>query len=114
MLFIYLLQRKCGHTILTRRLRRGGRSFDAARRLHQCEQFVNRPLRRLSSAVGVFGACDSDLPNDGFDLVAEVGEKLQRIFGIVSDFRDKARDQNLAGDHPPIQFIHLFVQQRFE
>ncbi|WP_029582306.1 hypothetical protein [Bradyrhizobium sp. URHD0069] len=36
-------------------------------------------LRRQPHAVGVIHAGDVDAFNDGFDLVAEVGEKSQRI-----------------------------------
>src|ERR1700722_8232632 len=77
-----------------------------ARRLHQREQFVDAVLRDLAHAIGVFHSGDVDAFYPRPDLVAKVGEKAQGIALLVGDARDQAGDQNLAGDHASVQFIH--------
>src|SRR5690242_4008625 len=89
----------------------------AARRLHQREQFVDGALRGCTHAIGVVHAGDVDAANDGFDLVAEVGEEAQGIALLIGHARDQPRNQNLARDQLAVQFVHsalLTWRRRYE
>src|SRR5450756_1108172 len=77
-----------------------------AGRLHQRKQFIDGLLSDLPHAIGIVHSRNVDALHDRSDFVAKVGEKSQWIGRIVSDTRDQARDQNLAGNHSSIQFIH--------
>jgi hypothetical protein len=77
-----------------------------ARRFHQRKQFVDSLLRHLSHAIGIFHAGDVDALYHRFDLVAKVGEESQGIALFIGDTGDQAGEQNLIGEHAPVQFFH--------
>src|SRR6202021_51235 len=73
-----------------------------AGRLHQRQQFVDRLLRDLPYAIGVFHSGDVDAFHHRSDLIAKIGEKSQRIALLVGYASNQARDQDLASDHASV------------
>jgi len=81
-------------------------------RLHQREQFVDRFLRGLAHLIGLIHSSDVDSFHHRSDLIAKIGEKTQWIRRVIGDTRNQAGDQQLAGNHPPVQFIHYSPRAR--
>jgi hypothetical protein len=81
--------------------------------LHQRKHFIDGLQCRLADTIGILHAGDVDAANHGFDLVAIVGEEAKRIGRFIGHTRNQSCDQNLAGNHPPVQLIHVSLQIRY-
>src|SRR5258708_1095059 len=75
-------------------------------RLHQRKQFVDALLRDLPHVIGIVHSGDVDAFYHGPDLVARIGKETQGIALFIGEARDQAGDQDLAGDHASVQFVH--------
>ena len=57
---------------------------------------------------------DADAADHRADLVAKLAEELQRVALLIGDARNQPGDQDLAGDHPAVEFFHSVPLQSWQ
>jgi hypothetical protein len=77
-----------------------------ARRFHEREQFVDSFLCCAPNIVHIKRPGDSYLADDGANLVTKVAQEAQWIARLICDPGNDPHEQNLRGDHAPVQLFH--------
>jgi hypothetical protein len=75
--------------------------------LHQRKQLVDGALRAAADCRRLFGSGYAYPGDDGFNFVAKVCEKCDRVGRVVRKPGNEGGDQYLACEHPAGVFFHL-------